>query len=162
MITKEISEQILDLINKYKKTDIEIGDYIINSCMSNLGHIESYKVLFNEKEGKLLNYDKQEYVSIKGELVGTILFTDFSSVEPYNRTSPNIYIGHDWKRLNLVKTSKTYREFKLNVKNWISNISFPFQVFTFNEFWDMITFSICLKDEDYNNFIQEYRTLINK
>lgn len=160
-LTPEIAAEIEKLFHEYKKNEVEVGDYIITLEAGNFGNmcIRSVDELRKPTTLKYLERGDYEYVSILTNKEETILWTDFSETQPFNRQAP-FYVGHDWSRLNLIKTTPTYREF--DVTPHPSNVSFGVYGFYFNPYWFKVQFGICLKAEDKDAFISKLRYFLGK
>lgn len=163
-ITPEKALAIITLVDKYKKTSIEKTDVIISVETSfNFGNIKIISVSENHKPEEFLSYKEgsSDYVRVTTLREKTILFTDFSDTQPFNRQG-GLYVPHRWERMSLVKTTPLYREFECNSEFSGGCSSFHVNGFKYNEYWKSVTFGICVIEKDANTFISEFRALINK
>ena len=157
-VTQEISNEIEKLYHQYKKNEVEVSDVIICGEAGKFGHLTIYSIThLNEPKTLKYTYGSYEFVSIKG-VEKTILWTDFSTTQPYNRQA-SFYVGTTFDRLTLVKTTDTYREF---TDSFPTNVSFAVYPYSYNEFWKTVCFGICIAQKDEETFIAQLRKLLSK
>lgn len=158
-LTLEKITYIHYLWNKYKKEEVETNDTIICLEMGKFGNIEIRHITELERP-VALKYKEgyYDYVSIRSNYDRTILFTDYSVTQPYNRQSP-FYVGYSFESMQLAKDSGEWRRFEI-VRQ--SNISFPVWGFSYNKYWDLIKFGICLKTEVVGEFLETIFKILEK
>lgn len=162
-LSKEISNNVEALWNKYKIEKLEDNCSIISADFGQLGsleikEIESFdeQVVFKYKSG---SYD---YVSVKVKTTENILWTDYKDIEPYNRQGGLYANGSSFESLGKpIIEKEDYREFQ-SKHSYMRNVSFAVWGYGYNDFYNSISFGICLKTENVNIFISELRTIIGK
>lgn len=153
---------IKTLVDRYKKAEVRDGDTIINVEMGYYGNIaiRNIEKLKSPLE-KTLNYKPgdYDYVSALLESEQTILFTDFSKTEPYDRGAP-MYVPYLFSNMTLVKSypDKKYRELQITLTN--QQLSWPVPGFSYNDVWGMVRFGLCLERKHVAEFMETFRWLI--
>jgi len=158
-LTAEKITAIHDLWNKHKKEQVEAGDTIICLDMGKFGNIEIRHVTELDKP-TTLKYKEgyYDFVSIRSDYDRTILFTDYSTTQPYNRQSP-FYVGYSFESMQLIKDSGEWRRYETVGKN---NICFSVWGFSYNKYCDLIQFGICMKTESVNEFLETILKILEK
>lgn len=162
-LTKETSDQIEALWNKYKLPIVESGTSIIEADFGVLGSLVIRDVESTEFD-RPLKYESgsYDYVSIVAPTTRRILWTDYSETEPYNRQGGLYCSGSSFESLGYPVVKKPdYREFNATDK-YQSNITFGVWGYRFNDFYGSITFGICIKSELVDEFIYQLRAIIGK
>lgn len=158
-LTEGMIRATFELWNKHKKEVVETGDTIICVDLGKFGNIEIRRVDVLERPATLQYREGYyDYVSIRTNFDKTILFTDYSTTEPYNRQSP-FYVGYSFSNLELVKDTGEWRQFEITRP---SNISFAVWGFSYNKYWDKIDFGICLKSESVDEFVAKLLKIFQK
>ncbi len=159
VLTQETADKIKLLWDKYKKTTVSVGDVIITAEAGKFGNVNIYNVdvLHSPVE---LKYEKgsYQYVTLETGCEKTILWTDFSNTEPFNRQSP-FYVGFGFRSLTLVKTEPEYREYYLQRP---ARISFGVYTFQYNPYWEHVHFGLCISAEHEEEFMKQLRELLGK
>lgn len=161
-ISQQIADQIRNLVDSYKKSNVETGDVIITVETGSLfGHITS-RWVSEIKKPVILEYQegRYDYITITLQKEEIVLWTDFSDNEPFNRRGC-LYIPHRFNSLQLVNKTNKYREFIYN-REGKYNISFGISWFHYNSFWKQVDFGICVKNSDAEIFISKLRKLLDK
>ena len=159
-LTETKVKEVYDLWNSLKKETVETGDTIICLELGKFGNIEIRQVSEIETP-KTLKYDEgsYDYISIASQDDRTILFTDYSITEPYNRQPP-FYVGYSFSNLNLIKDNGDYREFQSSAGK--CRITFAVWGFSFNHYWNLIKFGMCIKTDNVPEFISKIRKIFGK
>ncbi len=152
------------LVDRYKKTEVCDGDTIINVEMGYYGYISIRNIeKLKSPLGKNLNYKPGDYDSVSALLESeqTILFTDFSKTEPYDRGAP-MYVPYRFSNMTLVKSypDKEYRELQITLIN--QHLSWSLPGFSYNDVWGMVRFGLCLERKHVAEFVETLRGLIAK
>lgn len=159
----EISNQVEKLWNEYKLEKPEENCSIISADFGRLGSLNIREIAVFEKE-VVFKYEggSYDYISTKTKSTTNILWTDYQNIEPYNRQSGLYANGSSFESLGTPVVEKDdYREFiAKHVYN--GNVSFAVWGYRFNNFYESITFGICLKTEKVYEFISKLRTIIGK
>lgn len=156
---------IKKLVDRYKKTEVSDGDTIINVEMGYYGNIAIRNIeKLKSPLGKTLNYKPGDYDSVSALLKSehTILFTDFSKTEPYNRGAEPMYLPCRFSDMTLVKSypDKEYRELQITSIN--QHLSWSLPGFSYNDAWGMVRFGLCLEQKHVAKFVKTLRYLIGK
>lgn len=162
-LTKEQSDEVERLWDKYKLPNVEPGNSIISADFGTLGSLVIREVESTTFD-KALKYEggSYDYVSIVATTTKRILWTDYSQTEPYNRQGGLYCDGSSFESLGIPVVSKPdYREFVATDK-YRSNITFGVWGYRFNDFYGSVTFGICIKTELVDEFINLLRVIINK
>ena len=159
----EISNQVEKLWKEYKLDKTEENCSVISADFGRLGSLNIKEIASFEEE-KVFKYESgsYDYISTKTKSTTDILWTDYQNIEPYNRQSGLYANGSSFKSLgNPILEKEDYREFVAkHVYN--QNACFAVWGYRFNDFYESITFGICLKTEKVDEFISKLRTLIGK
>jgi hypothetical protein len=162
-LTKEQSDKVESLWNKYKLSTVEPGTSIIQADFGTLGSLVIREVESTTFD-KPLKYESgsHDYVSIIAPTTKRILWTDYSQTEPYNRQGGLYCSGSSFESLGFPVIEKPdYREFVATDK-YPSHITFGVWGYRYNDFYGCVTFGICIKNELVDEFINLLRTIINK
>lgn len=159
-ISQQLADRLKELWNKYKKSEINPGDVIICVEAGKFGHY-TVRTVESCKQGAL-QYDrnKDEYITLTASREETVLWTDYSKTQPYNRQAP-FYVGHDFSRLQLVIDTGVYREFKTPTYS-STRVSFGIRAFEYYEGWNFARFDLCLKAEHEQEYLLQVRALLGK
>lgn len=158
----EKAEKVKELWNAYKLDEITKDCSIIVGDFGNLGSLIIREVI-ETKPFQKLKYEEGSYdfVSIVSKQ-RSILWTDYSDIEPYNRQSGLYCGGASFEYTGEpVKKEYGYREFDF-AYNHLSNISFGVWGFEYNDYYQTVRFGICLKKEHVDEFIDKLRKIIGK
>lgn len=138
---------------------IRQGDIIIELGAGFYGNMTT-RTVDEIKEPKLLTAKEGDYdfISITTHNENTTLWTDNSTIQPFNRQSP-FYVPFGWQALNKIKETETYREFHIKTS---SNISFGMWAFHYNPFWKMVRMGMCVKADKFEYVISEIRRILQK
>jgi len=159
----EISNQVEKLWNEYKLEKTEENCSIISADFGRLGSLNIKEIASFEEE-KVFKYESgsYDYISTKTKSTTNILWTDYQEIEPYNRQSGLYANGSSFESLGKpILEKEDYREFVAkHVYN--GNVAFAVWGYGFNNFYESITFGICLKTDKVDEFISKLRVLIGK
>lgn len=162
-LSKDISNKVEALWNKYKLEKLEDGCSIISADFGQLGSLEIKEVESFENP-IIFKYESGPYdfISVKSKSIQNILWTDYKDIEPYNRQSGLYANGSSFESLgNPILEKEDYREF-YSKHDYKVNVSFAVFGFRYNDFYNCITFGMCIKTDKVNEFISELRTIIGK
>jgi hypothetical protein len=148
---------ILNLFIKYSHY-IKVGNVLVTANFSEKGGSIEIRKMVELKGREWEGYgDYLDTVSLETAIL--IEHPDYLSknVQPFDRQEP-FYIGYRFANLN-----------KAEIEGWTvycseehrSNITFCPKKFHYNNFWDTVSFTIPLKEEDLNLFLQEFLTAAN-
>lgn len=162
-LTQEKRISLEDIFLKYKLDTIQKGCSVVDCELGILGSITIDKVGSVEEPQKL-GYKKggYDYVSILSDSTRTILWTDHSDTEPYNRQG-GLYgggVSFDMLGEPLVDTPE-YREFQ-RTSEIFCNMSKPVWGFTYNNFYKTVKFGLSIKNENVEEFISSVRLILEK
>lgn len=162
-LSKEVVIEVEKLWNKYKQSNVNTDCSIISADFGMLGSLIIRTVDKLRDDETKLNYKSGDYdfISIVSNSTRRILWTDYSSIEPYNRNSGLYCDGASFDFLGEPINYPTYREFDA-VSQYESNISFGVWGFSYNDFYGSVTFGICIKNEQVDEFIKLLRDIIGK
>lgn len=163
-LSKDISDKIEQLWNKYKLTTIDTNCAIITADFGFLGSLVIRTVKSVEESANFtLKYQSgsYDYVTILSDNTRKLLWTDFSSEEPYNRQGGLYCDGATFEFLGKPVNKGNYREFDA-IHQYDSNITFGIWGYDFNDFYGSVRFGICLPKDQVDLFIQELREIIGK
>jgi hypothetical protein len=161
-LSKDISDKVESLWNKYKLDTLQDGCSIITAEFGKLGSLEIKEVESFEKPITFKYESGSDFISITSKSSQNILWTDYRNIEPYNRQGGLYSNGCSFKMLGSpVLEKEDYREFNCK-HDYKSNVSFGVWGFRYNTYYETITFGICLKTEDVDKFILELRNIIGK
>lgn len=162
-ISKNVSDEVEALWNEYKLPQLENDCSIISADFGNLGSLVIRRIAsFDKAEPFKYEGGSYDYVSVKSDLTTRILWTDYSNTEPYNRQGGLYCDGATFEHLGSpVIENDNYREFIANAE-YNSNISFAVWGYRFNDFYNSISFGICLKTDKVEEFVSKLRQIIGK
>lgn len=155
--------QIKALWDEYKLPTIQADCSILTVKMGVLGsvvirRVESFDTPVNFK------YEPGEYdfVCITSDQVRKILWTDYSSVEPYNRQGGLYCDGASFSILGSpVVETDNYREFDTILK-YNSNVCFVVRGFDYNSYYKTVQFGMCIHTGKIEEFLSSFRSLVGK
>lgn len=139
-LSKEQSDEIERLWNRYKLPTVESGTSIIEADFGTLGSLVIREVESTTFD-KPLKYEggSYDYVSIVAPTTKRILWTDYSQTEPYNRHGGLYCSGASFESLGLPVIEKEYyREFVATDK-YKSNITFGVWGYRYNDFYGCVS-----------------------
>jgi hypothetical protein len=162
-LPSNVADQVKELWNEYKLTEITNDCAIIEGDFGRLGSLIIRDILETGKK-QTLKYESGSYdfISIRCDKQRNILWTDYEDIEPYNRQSGLYCGGASFEYMGApVKETNRYREFNFEY-DCISNVSFAVWGFGYNDYYQSVTFGICLKKEQGDEFIGKLRKIIDK
>lgn len=109
-------------------------------------------VLLSAKSG---NYD---FITIRTNYDHYIAWTDFSTIEPFNRQSP-FYVPFSFKSMVRTKVTEQYQELQITTK---SNISFGLCAFSYNSYWKTVRFAMCIEANKLEEVLSKLKLILNK
>ncbi len=162
-LNKLVVDQVKELWNKYKLTQLASDCSIIEGDFGRLGSLITREI--KSIDGDIsLKYESgsYDYVSIVSKNATYLLWTDYSPEQPYDRTSGLYCGGMSWQLLGKPIIEKPeYREFQY-VYEYLTNISFAVWGFDYNDFYGSVRFGLCIKTENVKKFTEELRKIIDK
>lgn len=163
-LSKEIADKIEALWNKYKQSRVNKNCALIDAQFGKLGSLQIYQVKSSEfNEDLKYQYGSYDYVSIEAESKQSILWTDWSTEQPYNRQGGLYCGGASFEYLGkpvIEDTDKGYREFIWNRRGY--NTTFGVWGFMFNDIYGTVHFGMSIDKQNLNDFISELRKIIDK
>jgi hypothetical protein len=162
-LNETINEIVKALWNEYKEFDIKTDCTIITADFGRLGSLV-FRTVDEYEDNKPLIYKEgsYDYISIISKCTKRILWTDYNDTEPYNRQSGLYCDGASFESLgHPVKQTKEYREFNSTI-NYIINISFGVWGYSYNTYYNSITFGICIKNNKVDEFVNKLRIILGK
>lgn len=163
-IDQNFADAVKELWDKYKLPNVDSNCAIITAEFGKLGSLVVRNVKSIDEPISSLKYERgsYDYVSIISDVKRTILWTDYDSIEPYNRQGGLYADGSSFSSLGLpVLEKEEYREFD-STHEYISNTSFGIWGYSFNDYWKHVRFGMSIEKTKVDEFITELRKIIGK
>lgn len=161
-ISNETNKAIEQLWKDYQLPELQENSSVITADVGFLGSLTIREIESFQPQSLKYESGNYDYVSIVVNKTTTILWTDYSNIEPYNRQGGLYADGSSFAMLGEpIVEKEDYREF-IAIHEYKSNISFAIWGYNFNNYYKSIRFGICLKNEHVDEFVSKLRTLLGK
>ena len=142
---------IKKLCDTYRK-DPEKGDIIIDADLTAQGGTIHFYTLEELKARSTEDECRNHFRAARSRSV-LIEPTGYPTIEPYNRQSP-YYLGLGYSRLSVALSTEHFVMY-LQKGDYETGLFTSFDEYSYNNFWQSVTFGLAIKNEDISNFLTE-------
>lgn len=151
----------IQFINDAHRTErFEPGDYVVTAEFGKLGSMVIREIGEGIELNKIEPNESDRFATFYYVSQRTILLTDHSTTEPYNRQGGLYADGSSFETLGApVITTDTLRMYDTVRKTYIQ-LSTTLSGFRYNTFWDTVSFGIVVQKEMINDYLEDMARVV--